>query len=78
MFDIGPEKIILILLVALIVLGPDQLPDTARKIGNVLSQLRRMSEGVQAEVRRGFTEAAAPPLPPDAHTNEDPPQDTAA
>jgi sec-independent protein translocase protein TatB len=60
MFDIGPEKIMLILLVALIVLGPDKLPETAGKIGNVIRQLRRMSEGVQAEVRRGFTDATNP------------------
>jgi Tat protein translocase TatB subunit len=78
MFDVGPEKIILILLVALIVLGPDKLPETARKIGNVVSQLRRMSEGVQVEIRRGFTDATAAPRSTDVHPNDDSTRDTAA
>jgi Tat protein translocase TatB subunit len=78
MFEIGPEKIMLILLVALIVLGPDKLPETGRKIGNVVSQLRRMSEGIQTEVRRGFAEASDPPQSTNAPASDNPPRDTAA
>ena len=42
MFNVGAGELLVILLIALIVLGPDKLPDTARKIGNVMGELRRM------------------------------------
>ena len=35
-FNVGPEKILLVLLIALVLLGPRELPDAARKLGNVL------------------------------------------
>ena len=78
MFEIGPEKIMLILLVALIVLGPDKLPETARKIGNLVSQLRRMSEGIQAEVRRGLADVTEPPPATDREATDDESRGTAA
>jgi Tat protein translocase TatB subunit len=57
MFNVGTGEVLVILLLALIVLGPDKLPDTARKIGNVLGELRRMSHGFQSEIRTAFDEA---------------------
>lgn len=50
MFNVGVSELFVILLLALIVLGPDKLPDAARKIGNVVGELRRMSSGFQDEV----------------------------
>lgn len=50
----GPE-IIIILLVALVVLGPQRLPEIARKIGRWTNELRRaageMRAGLEAEVK---------------------------
>jgi len=51
MFNVGGGELLVILLVAVIVLGPDKLPDAARKIGNVMGEIRRMSAGFQEEVR---------------------------
>src|SRR3954451_20437612 len=45
-----------ILLVALVVLGPDKLPDAIRRVGRVYGELRRMSNGFQAELRDAFDE----------------------
>jgi len=60
-----------ILLIALIVLGPDKLPEAARKVGRVTSELRRMSQGFQQEIRQAMditgsesTGGAGPSLPP--------------
>jgi sec-independent protein translocase protein TatB len=50
MFNVGPEKMAFVLLVALVVLGPEQLPDMARKIGNVVAELRRISAGLNQEL----------------------------
>ena len=59
MFNVGAGELMVILLIALIVLGPDKLPDTARKIGNVMGELRRMSSGFQNEMRSAMDEVTA-------------------
>src|SRR3954453_15533543 len=70
MFSLGGSEVIVILLVALIVLGPDKLPDTARKIGNVMGELRRMSHGFQQEIKSAPDDAVkeqpAPTAPNEA------------
>jgi Tat protein translocase TatB subunit len=50
-FNIGPEKLILIFVIALIVLGPDKLPEAARTMGRVVAEFRRVSGGFQSEIR---------------------------
>jgi len=77
MFNVGTGELLVILLIALIVLGPDKLPETARKIGNVMSELRRMSSGFQSEMRSAMDEVTRPPLEPvkepEAETKPDDP-----
>ena len=46
----GPE-IAVILLIALIVLGPQQLPKAMRSLGNAMAEIRKISNGFQAEMR---------------------------
>jgi Tat protein translocase TatB subunit len=48
--SLGPEKIILILVVALIVFGPQRLPDIARQVGAAMRELRRMQDTVRGEL----------------------------
>jgi len=42
MFDVGFSEILVILLVALLVLGPKNLPKASRTIGKFLGEIRRM------------------------------------
>jgi sec-independent protein translocase protein TatB len=51
MFNIGGGELIVIMLLALIVLGPKRLPDAARQIGKAMADLRRLSSGFQNEIR---------------------------
>ena len=51
MFNVGPEKLMVVLLIALVVLGPDKLPNAARQIGKYLNEFRRISQGFQQELR---------------------------
>jgi sec-independent protein translocase protein TatB len=60
MFNVGPEKLMVVLLVALIVLGPDKLPNAARQIGRYLNDFRRISQGFQQELRSAIDMAADP------------------
>ena len=52
--NLGAAEILVILLVALLVLGPDKLPGAARSIGRGMSQLRRLSSGFQDEIRNAL------------------------
>ncbi len=54
MFNVGGGEIIVILLLALLVLGPDKLPDAARKAGRYLNEFRRMTSGFQEEFRQAM------------------------
>lgn len=56
MFNIGPAEMMVILVIALLVLGPTKLPDAARQVGRALGELRRMSSGFQAEMRDALKE----------------------
>jgi Tat protein translocase TatB subunit len=51
MFNVGPEKLIVVLLIALVVLGPDKLPNAARQMAKYLAEFRRISQGFQQELR---------------------------
>jgi len=55
-FNIGGGELIAILIIALIVLGPDKLPDAVRRAGRLYGELRRMSSGFQAELREVLDE----------------------
>jgi len=52
--NVGAPELLVVMIVALLVLGPEKLPEVARKVGNVVGELRRMSAGFQAEVRDAF------------------------
>jgi len=47
MLDIGLSELLIILAVALIVLGPQKLPDLARSLGRGLAEFRRASEDLK-------------------------------
>jgi sec-independent protein translocase protein TatB len=51
MFNVGGPEIMVVILVALVVLGPDQLPKAMRTFGNVMAQVRKVSNGFQDEMR---------------------------
>ena len=61
--SVGAPEIIVILLVALIVLGPSKLPEAARSVGKAMAEFRRVTAGFQAEVRDALQEpvSATPP-----------------
>jgi Sec-independent protein translocase protein TatA len=50
MFDIGPEKLLFVLLVAFVVLGPQQLPDVARKIGAGMRHWHSLRESLHSQM----------------------------
>ena len=60
MLDIGPSELLLIVIVAVIAIGPKELPGTLRAVGRWIGQLRRMSahfrNGLDAMIREAEME----------------------
>jgi sec-independent protein translocase protein TatB len=54
MFNVGGGELLVIMLVALIVLGPQRLPGAARQVGKVMGDIRRVSSGFQQELKDAF------------------------
>ncbi len=50
MFDIGFSELFLVLVVALVVVGPERLPALARKVGRYVSKAKQTFENVKREV----------------------------
>jgi len=51
-FDIGFSEIVVIAVVALIVIGPERLPKTARTLGHLFGRLQRYVADVKADINR--------------------------
>jgi sec-independent protein translocase protein TatB len=52
MFDIGFSEIVVIGVVALVVIGPERLPKTARTLGHLFGRLQRYVNDVKADINR--------------------------
>jgi sec-independent protein translocase protein TatB len=65
---IGAEELILVLIVALLVLGPERLPKVARDVGRVVGDLRRTSDEFREEFLQAdkFLERTVSSSPPPA------------
>jgi Tat protein translocase TatB subunit len=77
MGNLGGGEILVILLAALLFLGPQKLPDAARQLGRAMGEFRKVTSGFQRELReamnddseatartRGEAIAATRPVPP--------------
>jgi len=52
MFEIGFSEIVVIMVVALIVIGPERLPKVARTMGHLWGRAQRYINGVRADIER--------------------------
>jgi Tat protein translocase TatB subunit len=87
MFGIGPMELVLILVVALLVLGPKRMPELARTIGKGLGEFRRASnelreslaiDEIQNELRDGLTRSGPIHKPMKRPDVDDPPAQAGA
>ncbi len=55
-FNVGGYEILVIAVLALIFIGPDQLPTVMRKVGRYAAQMRSMAQGLREEFMSGLDE----------------------
>lgn len=58
MFNITGGEIVIVLILALVVLGPDKLPEFVRRAGRLYGEVKRMSTGFRTEFRDAIDEPA--------------------
>jgi len=62
MFGVGMGEVVLILLIILVVYGPERLPGIARKMGILIRDLRRITSEVQRAIEREIDNADIPKI----------------
>jgi sec-independent protein translocase protein TatB len=56
MFNLSGSEIVFLLLLALIVLGPEKLPEAVRRFGKGYAEFKKMSTGFQSELKSALDE----------------------
>ncbi|MFN2389186.1 MAG: Sec-independent protein translocase protein TatB [Actinomycetota bacterium] len=70
--QIGPFEILMVAAIALIVFGPQRLPEIARAVGKGLAEMRRMATDLRDEFEAGLEvddedDSGEPPEAPVSH-----------
>lgn len=64
MLNIGPQELILILIVALVVVGPQRLPELGRTIGKTLREFRKIQDDVKDTIKFDLNDEPEPFIRP--------------
>ncbi len=60
MFDLGWQELAVIFIVALLVFGPEKLPELARAMGKGVAELKRSLQGVKEQIDEEMEEFKEP------------------
>jgi sec-independent protein translocase protein TatB len=50
-FGLSGEKLVILGIIAVIVLGPERLPEYARGLANIIKNLRKMADGAKTQLK---------------------------
>ncbi len=78
MLNLGPFELFAIFIVALLVFGPNKLPEIGRQVGRAVREFRKIQSSFQDELRDVFEDAPPGPLLPGAPTAAQAPEDNGA
>jgi sec-independent protein translocase protein TatB len=53
-FDLSIPKLLILVVIALVIFGPDELPKIAAQAGRALRDLRQIAEGAKNDLREGL------------------------
>jgi TatA/E family protein of Tat protein translocase len=79
--QLGPAEILVVLVIALLVFGPNKLPEVGRQVGRAMKEFRQFQQTMTRDVHEVFTDAtgsAEPPpsLPPKPAASPEPNPET--
>jgi len=77
-FNIGPFELLLVLILALLVLGPGKLPEVGSALGRTIREFRKASTDVEEATRLEPAPSAAAATKPATSTLPDGDSDTAS
>lgn len=66
MFNLGPLELMAIFVVALLVFGPDKLPEIGRQVGRAIREFKKIQSGFQNEFRDVLADPPPGPIIPTA------------
>jgi TatA/E family protein of Tat protein translocase len=58
--SLGPAEILVVLVVALLVFGPNKMPEIARQVGKGMREFKRVQQHLKSELRDVVSEFDAP------------------
>jgi sec-independent protein translocase protein TatB len=61
--NLDPAKVLVILVIALVVLGPERLPAVARQLAAMVKEINRLRDQVRDEVRSALPDVDLPKIP---------------
>lgn len=56
MFGLGPQEIVFIMFIALLIFGPKKLPELGRTIGKAIREFKKATSEIEKEVQTGIRE----------------------
>ncbi|MEK7841189.1 MAG: Sec-independent protein translocase protein TatB [Deltaproteobacteria bacterium] len=60
MFGIGVTELIVILVIALIVIGPEKVPEIAKALGKAFAEFKKATEDIKNSVKEDIEKTTAP------------------
>ena len=66
MLDIGFQELLVVMVLALLIFGPDKLPDLGRRLGRALREFRRASDEFRSTIETNLQISEDSILPPSA------------
>ncbi|MGZ4132855.1 MAG: Sec-independent protein translocase protein TatB [Actinomycetota bacterium] len=71
MLNIGPQELLVVLIIALVVVGPQRLPELGRSIGKALREFRKIQDDVKDTLRFDLNPEPEPYVAPRPSPNVD-------
>lgn len=56
MFNLSGSEIVFLLIIGLVVLGPEKLPSALRKAGRIYGEFKRIASGAESDFRSAFAD----------------------